>query len=52
MLVAAHPMMVAIGRVLAWLGLATELVVPNARLAARPPGSRLTTRGTTGVPTE
>ena len=39
-------------RLLAWLGLATDVVVPNAHLAGRPPGSRLTTRGTTGVPAE
>jgi len=39
-------------RVLAWLGLATEVVVPNPHLAARPAGSRLTTRGATGVPVE
>ncbi len=39
-------------RLLAWLGLATDVVVPNAHLAWRPPGTRLTTRGTTGVPVE
>lgn len=39
-------------RFLAWLGLATDVVVPNARLAGRPPGSRLTTRGTSGVPAD
>lgn len=38
-------------RVLAWLGLASDVVPPNAHLAARP-GSRLTTRGSTGVPAE
>jgi stearoyl-CoA desaturase (delta-9 desaturase) len=39
-------------RLLAWLGLATDVVTPNAQLAGRPIGSRLTTRGTTGVPAE
>jgi stearoyl-CoA desaturase (delta-9 desaturase) len=39
-------------RFLAWIGLATEVVPPNAHLAARPAGSRLTTRGTTDVPAE
>jgi fatty-acid desaturase len=39
-------------RFLAWLGLATDVVAPNTRLAGRPPGSRLTTRETTGVPAE
>jgi len=39
-------------RALAWLGLATDVVVPSAHLAGRPAGSRLTTRGVTGVPAE
>ena len=39
-------------RFLAWLGLATDVVVPNAHLAGRPKGSRLVTRGTTGVPAD
>ena len=39
-------------RFLAWIGLATEVVPPNAQLAARPAGSRLTTRGMTDVPAE
>ena len=39
-------------RVLARIGLATDVVAPSAHLAGRPKGSRLTTRGTTGVPAE
>jgi len=39
-------------RFLAWIGLATEVVPPDAQLAARPAGSRLTTRGMTDVPAE
>ena len=38
-------------RLLAWLGLAKNVIAPNAQLAARPT-ERLTTRGTTGVPAE
>ena len=38
-------------RALARLGLATEVVAPNAHLAGRA-SARLTTRGSTGVPTE
>ena len=38
-------------RVLAWLGLAENVVAPNAQLATRP-ADRLTTRGATGVPEE
>ena len=34
------------------IGLATDVVVPNAHLAGRPEGSKLTTRGSTGVPAE
>ena len=37
-------------RFLAWLGLASDVVSPRAHLAGRPTESRLTTRGTTGVP--
>jgi len=39
-------------RFLARIGLANEVVAPNPHLAGRPKGSRLTTRGTTGVPAE
>jgi fatty-acid desaturase len=38
-------------RVLSWLGLASDVITPNARLAERP-RQRLTTRGSTGVPPE
>lgn len=37
-------------RVLERLGLATDVVAPSAHLAKRPAGSKLTTRGSTGVP--
>jgi len=36
-------------RVLARLGLATDVVAPNAHLAGRPKGGRRTTRGSTGA---
>jgi len=39
-------------RVLAWFGLASDVVAPNAHLAGRSKGGRLKTRGSTGVPTE
>jgi len=39
-------------RALEWLGLATDVVPPNAYLASQPAGSKLTTRGSTGVPAE
>jgi fatty-acid desaturase len=39
-------------RLLAWFGLATHVVTPNAHLAPRSTGTRLTTRGTTGVPAD
>jgi fatty-acid desaturase len=39
-------------RVLARLGLATEIVPPSAHLAKQPARSRLTTRGSTGVPAD
>jgi len=39
-------------RLLARIGLATDVVAPGAHLAGRPQGSRLTTRGTSGVPAE
>lgn len=37
-------------RVLERLGLATDVVAPSAHLAKQPAGSKLTTRGSTGVP--
>jgi len=39
-------------RVLARLGLATDVVAPRVRLAGATAGSRLSTRGTTGVPAD
>ncbi len=37
-------------RLLARLGLASDVVTPNAHLEGRPAGSRLKTRGSNGVP--
>jgi fatty-acid desaturase len=39
-------------RFLVWLGLASDVVAPNAHLQGRPANGKLTTRGTTGVPVE
>jgi fatty-acid desaturase len=39
-------------RFLAWMGLASDVIAPSAHLARQPEGSKLTTRGSTGVPAE
>ena len=39
-------------RFLEWIGLATDVVAPNAHLKGRPAGRRLITRGSNGVPAE
>jgi len=39
-------------RFLAWVGLATDVVPPSKHLAKQAAGSKLTTRGSTGVPAE